>query len=138
MIKKILLVALVIWFGASSIRFVDHVVRIATNETKTIFESDDTKRRDQFGQIYDVITYLNRHTDASDEVAMVTSNGEYFYLTRYYLYPKKVVWIQENSAFKNQIYEAIFVDSAFVKEFPLKDIGYSRVNFGTTEVFFKK
>lgn len=110
MFKKLLLLTIFVWFAISIFRFGDHLFRISAEESKTIFASDDAKRKIQFGEVYDSIEFIGKATDSNSKVAVVSTNGEYFYLARYYLFPRIVVWIRKTDNIEFQEFSALLVD----------------------------
>lgn len=88
--NKILLVFLIIWTAFA-------VVSVAYNAVKTISEvkewaflSDNEKRYKIFDNLHDYFVFIQNNTNPNGSILLYSEDARAFYLSKYYLYPRKV------------------------------------------------
>ncbi len=55
------------------------------------FLTDIQKRHKIFGNLYDFFTFIDKNTPENAKILIVSSDVRTFFLSRYYLYPKKII-----------------------------------------------
>ncbi len=88
----LLFICLTLWTFISVIRSFYSLSKVFTEEKKWIFMNDYQKRSNLYGDIYQIYNSLNEETLNTDNIYLVTNDGKSFFLLRYLLYPKKILW----------------------------------------------
>ena len=73
------------------------------NSTKAISEiiiwgslSDDEKRHKIFGNLHDFFIFINTHTESDSDILIYSHDVKTHYLGIYYLYPRRIITIDNN------------------------------------------
>ena len=74
-----------------------NISKIFTEELVWIRLSDDEKLSKFFEDRYNFISKIDSATSKNDSFIYTSQDGQFFYLARYYLYPKKIYWSKHSS-----------------------------------------
>jgi hypothetical protein len=83
---------LVAWISISFTRLLYNVIRIGSEEKKWIQYNDSQKREELYGDVYDVIQYINMHSSSVKSILIISEDGKPYFVSRYVLYPRLVYW----------------------------------------------
>lgn len=90
--RQLLLILLLLWGVLAVTRTVYNISKVYTEELSWISLSDSEKRTRLFGDLYRVATFVNSRTPSNSQILLLAPGGKTFYLSRYYLYPRKVTY----------------------------------------------
>lgn len=98
-IFPVLFFLIYVWFCLSLVRTVFNLSKVY-NEKELIFASDDTKRYEIFGELHSFLTFVGNNTPKNSEIEFIITNKDidnrFYYLSYYYLYPRKMNFVSEN------------------------------------------
>lgn len=90
-LTKFLLLLILLWIVIGFARTVYNISKLATEERKWYFLTDDQKRAKEFGDRYYFLRFVQSHTTTGSTILFFTDDIETHYLGRYYLYPTQVI-----------------------------------------------
>lgn len=88
---------LVLWMFISVLRLGNNLSKIYTEERNWIFISDEQKRKMLFGNLNDFYRFLEKNTPENSEMVLLAPEGKSNYLSKYYLYPRIVIYTKSPS-----------------------------------------
>ncbi|OGH19477.1 MAG: hypothetical protein A3F31_01955 [Candidatus Levybacteria bacterium RIFCSPHIGHO2_12_FULL_38_12] len=91
--KKLLYFVIVTWVCISIIRTIYNVSKIVTEEKDWIFITEDRKREKIFGDLHPFLKFVEKNTPQNSSILFLSSGGKAHYLGRYYLYPRKLMYV---------------------------------------------
>lgn len=90
----ILILILIVWLGISVLRTTYNISKIFTEEKNWIFISDEEQRAKLFGDLYFLYKFVEASTPKNSNIIFISPGGKAYYLGRYYLYPRKVIYVK--------------------------------------------
>lgn len=110
-IEKILFLILslliFVWFCMSLFRTFFNISKIYT-ERSLIFASDDEKKREIFGELHPFFKFVGKTTEENSTIVFLMPNKDidsrFYYLSYYYLYPRKLKYISQKELKNNFIF----------------------------------
>lgn len=87
----IIISVLVIFIVLSLLRTGNNIAKLYTEERTWFFLTDYEKRVKLFGNLYVLINKLERTIPKNETVLLISDDKRAHYLSRYYLYPRKIV-----------------------------------------------
>src|SRR6266550_146057 len=97
---KILLFLVILWVIIAFFNVTYNTIKSVSEAKQWMFLTNQQKQTKIFGDITNVFITINNDTNKNARVLLFTKDNMLFYLSRYYLYPKKVIWISEEKDFK--------------------------------------
>lgn len=83
-----------IWILISILRTIYNVSKIYVEEKNWIILTDEEKRSKFFGNVYNFIKFIELNTDKNTNIVFLSPGGKTYYLSRYYLYPRKITYVK--------------------------------------------
>lgn len=93
-IIRLFLILIMIWLVASFIRTIYNISKIFTEELEWLSLSDEEKRIKLFGDLHYFFRFVEKNTDNNSKILLYSFDGDAFYLSVYYLYPRKITYIR--------------------------------------------
>jgi|GEM_PF-5956856 len=90
--RKVILFFIFLSLLLGSVRLAYDYIRVFTTEKQWLMYSDSQKRRELYGDIYDVIQSVETEHKNVNNILLISGDGKQFFILRYILYPKKVYW----------------------------------------------
>lgn len=82
------------WGLLAIVRSFYNFSKIYSEERSWIFLSDSEKRTRLFGDLYSVAVDVDSKTPVSSRILLLAPGGKTFFLSRYYLYPRRLVYVR--------------------------------------------
>lgn len=99
----ILLITIFLWILISILHTGYNLSKIISEEQKWIFINDEKKREILFGDMHNFLRFVEKNTEINSELALYSYDGKAFYLSVYYLYPRKINYIRSLKVYKDNI-----------------------------------
>ncbi len=103
----LLSVCIFLWVVLSIFRTGNNLLKVYT-ERNLIFASDEDKRYEIFGELHPFFKFIEKKTEENSTITFLILNKDidnrFYYLSYYYLYPRKIKYIPENELKNNLIY----------------------------------
>ena len=87
---KFLLLLILLWIALSFTSILHNSVKSITEIRDWYFLSDTEKRQKIFGDLYTVTMLIEKNTTKKSQILLVAEEKMPYYLTRYYLYPRRI------------------------------------------------
>jgi hypothetical protein len=94
-VKNILYLLLILWLVLAVGRSVFNVARIATEDVAWIGLTTEEKRAKLFGDLHYLLRTIENSTEHDADIIFLSPGGKSYFLARYYLYPRRIAYIQE-------------------------------------------
>lgn len=102
-LNKLFIASVFVCFAISILRVGNNYLKIFTEEFYWLNLSDNQKRVRIFGDIYNYIQFVQNNTEEKSKIAFLSPGGKAFYLSRYYLYPRRVTYLKTQKDINNII-----------------------------------
>lgn len=91
--QKFLITLLCAWIAFAFLRTVYDVSKVFTEERVWLQLSDIQQREKLYGDVYTFAVFVDQYSNKSDTIALLSNDGQSYFYSRYYLYPKKIYLI---------------------------------------------
>jgi len=81
-----------VWVVLSFTRTIYNFSKVYTEEMSWISLDDSEKRVRLFGDLYRVVSFISGKTSLSSNILLLAPGGKTFYVSRYYLYPRRITY----------------------------------------------
>jgi hypothetical protein len=82
--------------------------------------SDTQKRQEVYGNIYNPINFISKKTESKSSILIYSKDDKAYYLGRYYLYPRNITVVSDNtkieSTLRNTNFDYLALDG-YVQDF---------------------
>lgn len=95
MIKNILIILIILWTVFSLGRLGYNYLRLIPEMHEWLLLNENNKKEKAYGNFYQKLLIINQHTTTTDKIAIIAPGSREFFLGRYFLYPKKILWANE-------------------------------------------
>lgn len=125
--RKIIIICLLIsFFGFSLFTVFYNTIKIIPEFNEWGVLTDKQKREKIFGDQYTFYQQLNTRTDANAHILFYTDTGMAYYVERYYLYPKKIIYLSDKKEFLKAVASRKYTYVAIYNEDLTLD-GYKKI-----------
>ncbi len=137
--KKLLFITICLWITIATLRTFYNISKLYTEERKWLALSDDQQRVALFGDIYRAIKIIQEKTPGSAQILSLSPGGKTFFLSRYYLYPRKITYIKSTSevamAIKKNTFDYLVVFQTSEKDLDENNSLSWRLNYHPLVIF---
>lgn len=92
----------ILWFILAFVRTGYNFSKIFFEEKQWLSLSDEKKREKIFGENHNLFRLVESKTDQSSKIILISKDMKDYYVGRYYLYPRHLLYLQEMKDF-NQL-----------------------------------
>lgn len=103
LLKKCALLCIGIWIILATIRTGINVSKIYTEERFWLGLSDQQKREKIFGDVYEFIQFIDKHTTSSNATLVLYTPSNIHWHVKYFLYPKKFFVVDNENELKEKL-----------------------------------
>lgn len=93
-IGRLLLVLLGFWFLFSVMRVGYNAGKFLLEDWQVLLKTDQYKKEVTYGDYGTLAAVISKESPKDQQIYLYTSDGKAFFLTRYFVYPKKVIWLK--------------------------------------------
>lgn len=101
--KTLFWICIGIWSLISFTRTMYNVSKIFTEENKWVYLTQDQKRKKIFGEVYSFYTFVKDNTNEKSKILFLSPSGKTYYLARYYLYPRIIIYQKDIQGVKREL-----------------------------------
>ncbi len=80
------------WVLIASLRTVYNISKLFTEEKQWFFLSNEEKKEMAYGDLHTFYRFVEHHTPLSAKILFLSSGAKAYYLGRYYLYPRRIIF----------------------------------------------
>ena len=102
-LKFVFWIVICSWFILATIRTIYNFSKVFTEEKDWIFLTEDQKRQKIFGDLNSFLKFVEKNTSPNSSILFLGPGGKSYYLGRYYLYPRRLVYITNPKEIENVI-----------------------------------
>ncbi len=108
LLASLFLFLLSVWFIFSCARTVYNITKLYSEEASWVVLGDTDKRVRIFGDLYRVVSYISANTNQNSNLLFLSPGGKTYYLSRYYLYPRKITYVKNTSEMRRNLEAGMF------------------------------
>lgn len=106
--KKLLFVLIIVWLIISISRTIFNVSKIITEEKNWIKLTEEQKREKLFADLYPFYKFIEKKIPQNSTIAFLAPGGKAYYLGRYYLYPRRLIYLTNSKDLNNKLKKCSF------------------------------
>lgn len=93
-LEKLLLALVIIWLSFAFLRTIYNFSKLFMEEQRWYALSDEKKKAKLFGDLHYFFRFIERNTDRKANIIFLSPGGKSYYLARYYLYPRYLLYVK--------------------------------------------
>ena len=101
--KIVFFYLLMIWIFIGFFNVFYNSLKSYSEAKQWLFLTNEQKLYVLYGNVVNVYTLINKSSDVNAKTLLYTNDNMLFFLIRYYIYPKKIIWVTNEKNYQKQI-----------------------------------